>query len=257
LMKTLQRYFLATIVLLVAVLIVAFIQRNPHWTESLSGVLNSPLATPVKMVSRETAIQEARSGSRAGHLVAVSPLDVVSAELMRYDEATQLAGFGSDRPPDMLVWVVVLTGTWQLLPPPSSNPLPPPGAGAVCFIMSARDGQGISIGGHCYSPSAPIRDNPPLPTPWPPGYIPPPPVITTATVYSISGVIDMSPALPADQKGEAIVRRVDGTYIKILVPPDLTEGTLPLQPGDVVMHIDSPASSFGKYAPLPTAVGSR
>ncbi|MCL4506030.1 MAG: hypothetical protein M1434_01655 [Chloroflexi bacterium] len=97
---------------------------------------------------------------------------------------------------------------------------------------------------------------PEFPTPLPPDFIPPPPIISTATVYSITSVIDMSPTLSSDQKGETIIRRADGTYVKILTSPGMLATELPLHPGDVVVDISSPLTIVGKYPPLLSPLNS-
>ncbi|MCL5998989.1 MAG: hypothetical protein M1546_23455 [Chloroflexi bacterium] len=96
------------------------------------------------------------------------------------------------------------------------------------------------------------------PTPPPPDFTPPAPIISTATVYTITSTIDMSPTLPADQKGELIVRRSDGTYYRILTMPGSRMSDLPLQPGDVVVVFGSPMAIVGKHpeAPTPTAIAT-
>ena len=93
---------------------------------------------------------------------------------------------------------------------------------------------------------------PPTPTPWLPDFTPPPPIISTATILNITNTIDLSPTLPVDQKVVLVVRRADGTYIRLLVSPSLSPSQVPLQPGDEVVQVSSPAASFGKYAPMPT-----
>jgi hypothetical protein len=100
--------------------------------------------------------------------------------------------------------------------------------------------------------------NPPTPTPLPQDFVPPPPVISTVTVYTIEATIDLSPTLPVEQKSEIIVSRIDGTYIKYLIPPDFSIDDIPLQQGDVVVQVSSPQANFGKnpFSASPTVIST-
>jgi hypothetical protein len=96
------------------------------------------------------------------------------------------------------------------------------------------------------------------PTPWPVDFTPFAPITATATIYEISNVVDMDPTIPAEDKGEVVIRKANGTYIKILAIPNLPMSKLPLELGDVVIQISSPSSLVGGHpsAPVVTATQS-
>lgn len=96
------------------------------------------------------------------------------------------------------------------------------------------------------------------PTPLPQGFAPPSPVVATETTYEISATVDLSATLPLEQKSEIIVLRLDGSYIKYLVPPAVPLDEIPLQQGDVIVQISSPQADFGNnpLPQLPTAIST-
>jgi hypothetical protein len=140
-MKARQRIFPVIAVMLVGcfvLLIIGYIQRNPQWPGPLSSILGSPPATPVTAISRERAVQRAFEEAAQGlHLWEVITPTLVSADLMHYEDAKKRSNqnsFGNDiYPPDLDVWFVVLTGTWQLIPPDPEHKfsLPRPMAGEM------------------------------------------------------------------------------------------------------------------------------
>lgn len=91
-----------------------------------------------------------------------------------------------------------------------------------------------------------------LPTPWPPGFTPPPPGKTTPVVFRASKTVDMRPDLSADEKGEVIICKPGGVYVKILTPPTARLAELPLDRGDVIVAVYSPRATMGQRPPKPT-----
>lgn len=98
------------------------------------------------------------------------------------------------------------------------------------------------------SPLLPVE----APTPWPPGFTPPPPRKATPIAFRISKTIDMRPDLPADEKGEVIICKPGGIYVKILTPPTARLAELPMDHADVIVAIYSPRATMGQRPPKPT-----
>jgi hypothetical protein len=90
------------------------------------------------------------------------------------------------------------------------------------------------------------------PTPWPPGFTPPPPRKATPITFRISRTVDMRPDLPADEKGEVVICKPGGVYVKILTPPTVRLDELPMDRVDVVVAIYSPRATMGQRPPKPT-----
>jgi len=91
-----------------------------------------------------------------------------------------------------------------------------------------------------------------LPTPWPPGFTPPPPSKATPTAFRISKTVDMRSDLPTDEKGEVIICKPGGVYVRILTPPTARLAELPMDRADVVVAVYSPRATMGQRPPKPT-----
>jgi len=90
------------------------------------------------------------------------------------------------------------------------------------------------------------------PTPWPPGFTPQPPRKATPVTFKISQTVDMRPDLSADEKGEVIICKPGGVYVKILIPPTAQITDLPIERADVIVAIYSPRATMGQRPPKPT-----
>jgi len=90
------------------------------------------------------------------------------------------------------------------------------------------------------------------PTPWPPGFTPQPARKATPITFSISQTVDMRPDLSADEKGEVIICKPGGVYVKILTPPTARLAELPIERTDVIVAIYSPRATMGQRPPTPT-----
>lgn len=90
------------------------------------------------------------------------------------------------------------------------------------------------------------------PTPWPPGFTPPPPRKATPITFRISRIVDMRPDLPTDEKGEVIICKPGGVYVKILTPPTAQLADLPMDHADVIVAVYSPRATMGQHPPKPT-----
>lgn len=90
------------------------------------------------------------------------------------------------------------------------------------------------------------------PTPWPPGFTPQPPRKATPITFKISQTVDMRPSLSADEKGEVIICKPGGVYVKILTPPTAQLADLPIERADVIVAIYSPRATMGQRPPKPT-----
>ena len=195
-MNTRQHLFLAAIVLLMGclvLLIVGVIQQNPPQANSLSSALSAPPATPVTAITRERAIQVVQAVALQGmRLTAVSTPTLISADLMSYPDAYQriwqhTGAFGCDyNPPGSMAWLVVMTGTWQIIGGLQSG-VGPPSTFSSFFLASARDGTVTALGGYPDSPPKPMAlSTPPssLCTPRPRASIPAAAATVAATVGS-------------------------------------------------------------------------
>jgi len=62
----------------------------------------------------------------------------------------------------------------------------------------------------------------------------------------------MRPDLSADEKGEVIICKPGGVYVKILTPPTARLAELPIERTDVIVAIYSPRATMGQRPPTPT-----
>jgi hypothetical protein len=104
--------------------------------------------------SKLQAVIAARISVRATRLRYTEPLKVVMAEELKLEDAhKRVAQPGvytyEDRPSDTAVWLVILEGDWQVLPPDplhTVTPLPP-SHGCAYVMLDANDSGRTEIGG--------------------------------------------------------------------------------------------------------------
>lgn len=124
-----------------------------------TGTATKPFQTPtsqetsqafrfgVPIESESHALIAAQAGLRTSFNY-TEPLTVVTAEQMSYREYSQRIGGGSDRPPDMKIWLIIyFDGQWQSIPPRGNITPFPPFRGCVSVAINASDGLPLEIGG--------------------------------------------------------------------------------------------------------------
>jgi hypothetical protein len=103
------------------------------------------LGVPVESESQALIAGEA---ALRGSFDYAEPLTVVKVEQTTYGDYSKRVGTGSDRPPDMTIWLVIYLDTrfQSIAPRPGVTPFPP-FHGCVSVVVNAADGLPIETGG--------------------------------------------------------------------------------------------------------------
>ena len=128
-------------------------------TTSNTVAANKPSQTPtpqetsqafrfgVPVESESHALIAAQAGLREGFNY-TEPLTVVTVKQISYGEYIDRIGGGSDRPPDMKIWLVIyLDSQFQSIAPRPDVTPSPPFYGCVSVVVNASDGSPLEIGG--------------------------------------------------------------------------------------------------------------
>jgi hypothetical protein len=108
---------------------------------------SQPFRFGVPVESESQALIAAEAALRSSFDYA-KPLTVVKVEQTTYGDYSKRMGAGSDRPPDMKIWLVIyLDSQFQSIAPRPDVTPSPPFRGCVSVVVNAADGLPMETGG--------------------------------------------------------------------------------------------------------------